>query len=102
MNCLYNLLDPFKKFAVEIEEQIEYSEIGCHLIAEGLLTKDQQQKLSSNIIDAEKKRIILNIVLCYNLEDCKKFLKCLGKSAEVYSPHGQLYNKLLPAYGKYL
>ena len=103
VNCVYNLLGPFKKFAAEIEEQIEYCEIGTHLIAEGLLTKDQQQKLSScSIIDAQKKRIILSIVLNYNLEDCKKFLKCLQKSVGVYSPHKQLYNKLLPAVGKYL
>ena len=97
---MYNL-GPFQKYAAEIEEQLEYSEIGKFLLAEGLITREQHQKLSSSIIDAEKKSCFLNIVLGYNIESCKIFLNCLEKSRQYY-PHQQLYKKLLPALGKYI
>ena len=86
---------PFQPFAKEIEE-IEYTEIEGHLIAEGLLSKNQQQTLFNiNNTESYKRRYFRDIVLDYNLENCKKLLKCL-KDTDTLSVHDQLYRKLSP------
>ena len=71
-------LDPFTCHAAEIENQIEYTEIESSLISKGLLTKEQQQMLSSpTTTTCKKQRFLHDILLCYNIENCKKFLECL-------------------------
>lgn len=92
---------PFQPFAREIEEQISYTEIEAHLISEGLLTRDQQQILSNTTSTEQyRRRHFCSIVLEYNLENCKKFLKCL-KGTSTYSSHEQLYKTLSSTLGEY-
>ena len=97
--CFY--LDPFSKYANEIEE-VPYNAIEGRLIAEGLIHFDEQQKVSSLMMtDNQKQRLFRDIVLKYNLEKCEKFLKCL-KEIEHFPNYEKLYEKLRKALGKLL
>ena len=97
--CFY--LDPFSKYANEIEE-VPYNAIEGFLIAEGLIHSDEQQKVSSPIItDNQRQKLFRDIVLKYNLQKCEKFLKCL-KEIEHFPNYKKLYEKLRKALGKLL
>ena len=96
----YLYADPFKKYADEIQD-VPYNGIETFLITEGLITSDEQQKISSvTITDNERQRLFRDIVLKYNLEKCKKFLKCLRK-IENYANYEKLHEKLQNVLGKY-
>ena len=71
-----------------------YSGIDTFLIKEGIITIDERQKASSNFkTDNEKQRLFCDIVLNYNLEQCRKFLKYL-KRIENFTNNEKLYKKL--------
>ena len=84
-------------------EAVPYSGIEAYLIKEGIITSDEQQKVSSICnTDNDKQRLFRNIVLKYNLEQCRKFLKCLEK-IENFANYEKLYKKLEKTLlGKYL
>jgi len=93
---LYICTGPFQPFAKDIEEEVNYEEIEAHLISAGLLSKEQQQALSSiNHTKHYKRRYFRDIVLDYSIENCKKFIKCL-KATDTLSAHDQLCRKLSP------
>ena len=92
--------DPFRNYACEIEN-VPYNGIETLLITEGLITSDDQQKISNiTLTDNARQRLFRDIVLKYNLEECKKFLECL-KRIENYANYEKLYKKLWKALGKY-
>ena len=88
-------------FADEIQD-VPYTEIDKYLIKEGLLSIDEQQKISRiTNTDNEKQRLFRNVVLRYNLEECKKFLKCL-ESIDSFSNFEKLHKKLQGVLSKYI
>ena len=93
-HCLH--IDSLEPFAQAIYSSVDVQTILPWLIAHGLVTRfDQEYFMNPSHIPSEKQLKLMCLVISLNEKCVEKFLRCLSNTADEYSPHGELLEKIL-------